>query len=89
MGIRQPIFGQLKMEKTFTFLTKLRLFYRVEIGISAKKNSEIVKINLNILECKANDKSFSQKKEIILKSISIKLLELKTSLNKEKYTLRL
>lgn len=69
------------------FLNEVTAVYRMEIGISAKirkKISDIVKINLNILECIATDESFSHKKEIILKSIFFKKLELMTSLNREK-----
>lgn len=69
------------------FLKDVTAVYRMEVGVSAqirKINSDLVKVNLAILEAMAIDASFSHKKESISKSIRIKKLELITGLNREK-----
>jgi glycosyltransferase involved in cell wall biosynthesis len=69
------------------FLKDVTAVYRTEVGVSAqirKINSDLVKVNLAILEAMVIDGSFSQKKESVLASIKTKKLELITSLNREK-----
>jgi glycosyltransferase involved in cell wall biosynthesis len=69
------------------FLNEITAIYRTGIGVSVnmgKISSNFVKGHIIFLKCMEIDKSFSHKKGIILKSISIKKLELMTSLNREK-----
>ncbi len=69
------------------FLKDVTAVYRMEVGVSAqirKINSDLVKVNLAILEAMAIDGSFSHKKESVSASIKTKKLELITSLNREK-----
>lgn len=69
------------------FLDDITAVYRMEIGVSAKirkKNSDIVKINLSILECILSDDNFFYQRKIIKESIYKTTISLMLSYNREK-----
>ena len=62
----------IKNKGNIRFLSDVTAVYRTDIGISAgirKQHSVTAKVNLNIVKCIAGDSSFSNKKEVVQKSI--------------------
>lgn len=69
------------------FLDQITAEYRMEIGVSApllNVNSDLLKVNLGILNCILEDPNFTNKKQLIQQVIADKNKELIASYNREK-----
>ncbi len=69
------------------FLDEVTAVYRIDIGVSSrirKVNSDVMRVNLNILKCIANDTGFSHKSTAINESIFSAKKNVMASLNREK-----
>jgi glycosyltransferase involved in cell wall biosynthesis len=77
----------IKDEGKIHFLDEVTAVYRIDIGVSSrirKVNSDVMRVNLNILKCIANDNGFSHKSAAINESIFSAKKNVMTSLNREK-----
>ncbi|WP_426064989.1 glycosyltransferase [Flavobacterium sp. DSP2-3-1] len=77
----------IKDEGKIYFLDEVTAIYRIDIGVSSrirKVNSDVVKVNLNILKCIANDNGFEHKRAAINESIFRAKKNVMASLNREK-----
>jgi glycosyltransferase involved in cell wall biosynthesis len=77
----------IKDEGKIHFLDEVTAVYRIDIGISSrmrKVNSDVVRVNLNILKCIANDNSFSNKSHAVNESIFRTKKNVMASLNRDK-----
>lgn len=77
----------IKDEGKIHFLDEVTAVYRIDIGVSSrirKVNSDVTKVNLNILKCIAKDNGFSHKSKVINESIFSAKKNVMASLNREK-----